>query len=280
MTGLDATMVTEEDMYKAQLTFIGILSANYEKLPVLRTGSNSFCVFCFTFHSSPNHECISLAISNEAEKIAGIWLCQLVGNAGKVDRALMEKLKESVFTRIEEYEKQKNYLKAVSNPNKTGSFPQKSNKRSRPMKTKHSPKQQKIGNSMQTTDSSSITNRSVHTQIETSTSSSDSYSLSHEAEDSQSSADSPVYESLDVGQIFSSTGRLLRKTTRYETVTRSLIKTNKKISIANILADYEEFCVHVAPALPADQQTWTRQHYQKSYYEKHQASQQSSGSFN
>ncbi|EGT48591.1 hypothetical protein CAEBREN_23090 [Caenorhabditis brenneri] len=234
-------MPTEEDMYKAQLTFISILDENYEKLPISRKGSKFFCVFCFNFHSSRDHECNSLAISNEAEKTAGYWLCQLVGDAEKVDRGLMEKLKQSVITRIEEYEKHNNYDK----------------------KAKHSPKKRKIEDTTVTVDSSSITNRWVHTQIETSSSSSNKYSFGKRTDEPQSSADSPVEKSFDDGQFFSSTGRILRKT-RYEAVAKSPIETNKTLSNANIREDFEE---RVAPVFPLDKRNWTRQHYIMHFHE-------------
>ncbi|EGT47841.1 hypothetical protein CAEBREN_08111 [Caenorhabditis brenneri] len=194
-------------MYKAQLTFISILNESYEKLPILRKGSTFFCVFCFNFHSSPNHECNSLAISNEAEKTAGNWLCQLVGDDEKVDRELVEKLKQYVITRIEEYEKHNNY-----------------------------------------------------NRIETSYASSDKYSFGKRTDESQSSADSHVEKSFDDGQLFSSTGRILRKT-RYEAVAKSPMKTHKKLSNANIREDFEIIYEHVAPALPVNKRNWTRQHY-------------------
>ncbi|CAL2035126.1 unnamed protein product [Caenorhabditis brenneri] len=253
-------MSTKEDMYKAHLTFISILNESYEKLPISRKGSSFFCVFCFNFHSSPNHECISLAISNEAEKTAGNWLCQLVGDDEKVDRELMEKLKQYVITRIEEYENHNNYDRAVSNSNQTGTFSQEINNCSRLMKTKHSPEKRKSEDTTLPVDSSSITNRWVHTQIETSYASSDKYSFGKKTDESQSSADSHVEKSFDDGQLFSSTGRILRKT-RYEAVAKSPMKTHKELSNANIREDFEIIYEHVAPALPVNKRNWTRQHY-------------------
>ncbi|CAL2042237.1 unnamed protein product [Caenorhabditis brenneri] len=256
-------MPTEEDMYKAQLTFISILDENYEKLPISRKGSKFFCVFCFNFHSSRDHECNSLAISNEAEKTAGYWLCQLVGDAEKVDRGLMEKLKQSVITRIEEYEKHNNYDKAVNISNQTGTSSQVMGKRNRPRKAKHSPKKRKIEDTTVTVDSSSIANRWAHTQIETSSSSSNNYSFGKRTDEPEGSADSPVEKSFDDGQFFSSTGRILRKT-RYEAVAKSPIETNKKLSNANIREDFEE---RVAPVFPLDKRNWTRQHYIMHFHE-------------